>query len=265
MRNYNMKEDEYLNEADGLIWCKKCGGPRQIRVPWGIYSITPMVLCACQQMEIEKEKKRREREEYLRHTSYLREKGLGWKALENYRFDKDLYGKPVAVSHMKRLTDNFPELPVSGYLLWGDHGTGKTFAAACAVNELIDRGIPAAMNSLTGMADEMTAMSPEEQQEYLNRFFSNRLICIDDLNFHEELPLTAKMKRMIMGRWIRSNRTSIFTTAYSLKDLKNPENEEEEVIFGELLSRCVPITCTGPDLRKRETAKRLKEMKSILI
>ena len=44
-----LKEDEYLNEADGLIYCSKCHTPRQCRVQLGGKEFRPAIRCRCQQ------------------------------------------------------------------------------------------------------------------------------------------------------------------------------------------------------------------------
>ena len=57
-----IREDEYLDPADGLIHCRKCGGPRQAVIPDPFKggSFKPRCVCPCQQ---EAERRRREVEE----------------------------------------------------------------------------------------------------------------------------------------------------------------------------------------------------------
>lgn len=264
MSDYTLKEDEYINESDGLVWRRKCNTPRQIRVTCGNYSVSPMVRCKCQQIEWDQEKERRRQEDLRRYADFLRKKGLGWKILRDYRFENDTCGYTDLMKYMANLAERFEEIPVSGYLLWGPHGTGKTFAAACVVNALIDRGIPAVMRSLSDMAGEMTALSPAGQQDYLAEVFANRFICIDDVNLEGDTPLALKMKKMIMEQWAKCGKPSILTTSYSLAELKDPSGELEEKIFGDLLDKCVLIGCHGPDLRKELGAKRTKEIREYL-
>ena len=49
------KEDEYINEADGLIYCAKCRTPRQCVIHHGERIITPLVMCDCQRITEERE------------------------------------------------------------------------------------------------------------------------------------------------------------------------------------------------------------------
>lgn len=264
MKDYKLKKDEYINPCDGLVWCRKCNSPRQIKVSGGIYSLSPMVRCSCQQKEWDKEKKRRKEEDRKRYISYLREKGLGWEALREYRFEKDLSGNSHVIKAMRQVPEKFEELPASGFLLWGPHGTGKTFAAACAVNALIDQGIPAAMRSLSDMANEMAALDQADRSGYLKDFFGKRLVCIDDMAFGGDGPVAEAMKRMIMKHWAKCTRPSVITTAYTLSEMHEPKNEFEKEIFGDLLSLSVPIASSGRDMRKIQTERRMEEMKAFL-
>lgn len=52
-------EDEYRNEADGLIYCAKCHTPRQHRIQLNDRVLLPTVRCRCQQEAYEKEEAER--------------------------------------------------------------------------------------------------------------------------------------------------------------------------------------------------------------
>ncbi len=75
-----LKEDEYLNEADGLIYCSKCHTPRQCRVQLGGKEFRPAIRCRCQQDAYEQQEKERKQREFLEHISRLKASGLQDKA-----------------------------------------------------------------------------------------------------------------------------------------------------------------------------------------
>ena len=50
-----LAEDEYLNEADGLMYCSKCHTPRQHRIELKERVFLPTVRCRCQQEIYDKE------------------------------------------------------------------------------------------------------------------------------------------------------------------------------------------------------------------
>lgn len=84
-----LKEDEYLNEADGLIYCSKCHTPRQCRVQLGGKEFRPAIRCRCQQDAYEQQEKERKQREFLEHISRLKASGLQDKALQDYNFSND--------------------------------------------------------------------------------------------------------------------------------------------------------------------------------
>ena len=79
-----IREDEYLDPADGLIHCRNCGGPRQpvIPDPFKGGSFKPRCVCPCQQ-----EAERRQRAE--RNTEYALEQMFSI-IDSRYRFNKPL-------------------------------------------------------------------------------------------------------------------------------------------------------------------------------
>ena len=66
-----IRKDEYLDPADGLIHCRKCGGPRQAIIPDPFKggSFKPRCVCPCQQ---EAERRRREVEERRQRMERIR-------------------------------------------------------------------------------------------------------------------------------------------------------------------------------------------------
>ena len=66
-----LAEDEYLNEADGLIYCSKCNTPRQHRIELKERVFLPTVRCRCQQEEYDKQEAERQHQEHLIQHSRL--------------------------------------------------------------------------------------------------------------------------------------------------------------------------------------------------
>ena len=67
-----LAEDEYLNEADGLIYCSKCHTPKQHRIELKERVFLPTVRCRCQQEEYDKEEAERKHQEFLLQVSRLK-------------------------------------------------------------------------------------------------------------------------------------------------------------------------------------------------
>ena len=89
--------DEYIDPADGLIHCKKCGGQRQTVVPcFGKPSyFMPRCICQCQR---EAEEQRRAAEERQRRMERIRRRkaqGLQDRYLYDYTFANDNGQNPL--------------------------------------------------------------------------------------------------------------------------------------------------------------------------
>ena len=129
-----IREDEYLDPADGLIHCRKCGGPRQAVIPDPFKggSFKPRCVCPCQQ---ETERRRREAEERRQRMERIRRRkaqGLQDRYLYGYTFANDSGGNPV-MAKAHAYVDHWPQAFKKniGLLLFGDVGTGKSFLAGC--------------------------------------------------------------------------------------------------------------------------------------
>jgi DNA replication protein DnaC len=64
-----MREDEYWNEAEGLLYCTKCHTRRQTRVTVLGSTMTPRILCQCQQKQADREETERKQREFFENVN----------------------------------------------------------------------------------------------------------------------------------------------------------------------------------------------------
>ena len=105
-----IREDEYLDPADGLIHCRKCGGPRQAVIPDPFKggSFKPRCVCPCQQ---EAERRRREAEERRQRMERIKRRkaqGLQDRYLYGYTFANDNGENPV-IAKAHAYVDHWPQ------------------------------------------------------------------------------------------------------------------------------------------------------------
>ena len=88
--------DEYIDPADGLIHCKKCGGQRQTVVPCfgkpGYFM--PRCICQCQREAEEQRKAAEERQRRMERIKRRKAQGLQDRYLYDYTFAND-NGQPA--------------------------------------------------------------------------------------------------------------------------------------------------------------------------
>ena len=134
--------DEYIDPADGLIHCKKCGGQRQTVVPCFGKSgyFMPRCICQCQQEAEEQRKAAEERQRRMERIKRRKAQGLQDRYLYDYTFAND-NGKNPLMDKARAYVENWNEAYKNntGLLLFGDVGTGKSFFAGCIANALLDR------------------------------------------------------------------------------------------------------------------------------
>ena len=156
----NLNKDEYLNEADGLIYCSNCHTPRQHRVQLGNKEFFPVIRCRCQQEKYVQQEAERKQREFLEHISRLKASGLQDKTLREYNFSNDKgYNPEIQKAH--DYVDHWKEMKKKslGLLLWGDVGTGKSFFAGCIANALLDKGIPVLMTNFSSIPVSYTHLT----------------------------------------------------------------------------------------------------------
>ena len=83
--------DEYIDPADGLIHCKKCGGQRQTVVPCFGKSgyFMPRCICQCQREAEEQRKAAEERQRRMERIKRRKAQGLQDRYLYDYTFFND--------------------------------------------------------------------------------------------------------------------------------------------------------------------------------
>ena len=92
--------DEYIDPADGLIHCKKCGGQRQTVVPCfgkpGYFM--PRCICQCQREAEEQRKAAEERQRRMERIKRRKAQGLQDRYLYDYTFANDNGQNPLISS-----------------------------------------------------------------------------------------------------------------------------------------------------------------------
>ena len=217
--------DEYIDPADGLIHCKKCGGQRQTVVPCfgkpGYFM--PRCICQCQ----------REAEEQRKARAYVE----NWK--EAYKNN-------------------------TGLLLFGDVGTGKSFFAGCIANALLDRDVPVLMTNFPTILNRLTGMFSEDRADFIASFDEYDLLIIDDLGVERSTEYAMEQMFFVIDSRYRSRRPMIITTNLKLAELKNPPDLAHARIYDRILERCAPILFAGKNFREENAGATKQAAKDIV-
>lgn len=138
-------------------------------------------------------------------------------------FDRD-NGAVPQLAWARQYVEHWPEMRREnmGLLFWGPAGTGKTFAAACIANALVDLEVGVRMITLGEALLNLFGMSGEERIQYLEVLTTCGLLILDDFGVERRTPYAREQVYEIVNRRYLSGRPMVVTTNLTLKELKTP-------------------------------------------
>lgn len=254
------EEGDFLR--DGLLHCGKCGKPKQCRVPLRGDTQKPEVVgccCDCTNEAYLRGKEEREREGKRLRIEALRADGIRDKSLTACRFD--VSEMTDGLLKCKRYAEHWKEMQEqnSGLLLWGNTGTGKTYAAACVANYLIDCGTPAMVTSFPRILN-----AGWDKQEIVDQMHYYPLVVIDDLDVERSTEYAMETVYMVIDERYKAKKPLIVTTNLTLEELCKPKNMDYRRIYERILELCVPVAFKGESFRQKAANEKMRRMKEIL-
>ena len=253
---------------DGFLHCKKCGGRRQreVNLPDG-NKMTVSCGCRCMKEDWDaKEEKRKAEEETMRIDS-LRTMAFpdSDSAMIQCTFDKDDGARPDVTAGMKNYCENFPYLRRfgKGILLYGTVGTGKSFFAACIVNDLVSKGYRCMMTTFPRLTNQISALW-DGKQEFIDDLTRHDLIAIDDLGIERDTEYMNEHITMIVDALYRAKVPLVITSNYTPKQMKGEGEIRRQRIYDRLIEQCHPVEMSGESRRVIKGRKDYLEMKKLL-
>lgn len=190
-------------------------------------------------------------------------------SLIDYRFERD-NGQVPQMQQARNYVSCWEDLRQEnmGMLFWGMPGNGKTFAAACIANALIEMpsmfATEVRMVTLGTVLMELPAKSPQEKMEYVQDLVQCDLLILDDFGMERQTDYAREQVfNLIDGRYL-SRLPLIVTTNLSLQELKNPKTMSEKRIYDRILQMCVPVCFDGESLRRQIAAEKLKRYQQLI-
>lgn len=238
-------EKTYLK--DGLLYCQSCHMPRQCTVTlFGEPRIVP-VMCHCMEEKEALRKREVEQQAQSAERSRLRDLCFSEPALFACRFEK---AKPSPlIDRARRYVERFDRLYSEniGAMFTGEVGSGKTFAAACVANALIDRCIPVRMRSLPRLLVEL--QTRWEKLVLLGELEACNLLILDDLGSERASDYALEQLFLVIDTRYRAGKPLIITTNLTAEELKNPADLRFERIYDRISELCVTVVAPGHSRR----------------
>lgn len=259
----NVLEGETYIGTDGLLYCVKCKTPRQVVI--NDYCLPCM--CDCQAEEYRQEQQEKAFIQAQRTIEENKKRAFPPKSLYHlWTFTNDKGTNPEVMKAAKNYADNFSEFRRQhiGLLFYGEKGTGKTYAAACIANELLERGASVIMTNFSRISNDMQS-SFHGKNDYIDDICSVDLLIIDDYQAERETEYMREVVFTIIDARYSTGLPLVVTTNMSAEDFKAYDTDRNTArVISRLLEMCHPVEVKGEDLRKQKLKSKYKEINKIL-
>jgi len=247
-------------EQDGILFCGKCHTAKQTVIPMGGEQIKVLCLCDCASEAYEQERLEEAARKKRAEIERLRISGLNDSAIRQITFSFD-DGRGEKLAEAKRYVAKWDKMYRQniGLLMWGNTGNGKTFAAACIANALIDEGVPVLMTGFAKLLNALTGLYPGERIEYLDSLKHYPLLILDDLGAERDTSFALEQVYAVIDARYKQHKPLIVTTNMTLAEMQKPKNMDYQRIYDRVLEMCVPLHFKGDSRRKDKAAEKLKQ------
>ena len=239
----NTAPEDYINPDDGLKYCGKCHTPKEAYFPEQ-YRKNGLdkhpIACKCASEEQAQREAEQRKLEWLNRIAMLRSEAFRDIPAAGWRFENADVMTPQLVK-AKAYSENWDAFRRDGIglLLFGNVGTGKSYAAGC-----IDFGA--------------------DRDAYLKMLMRPELLILDDLGAERNTSFGRERVFDVVNKRLLTGKPMIVTTNIPLSVIQKATDLDERRIYDRILEVCVPIQFNGENFRKGNTAENVKRAARIL-
>lgn len=150
-----------------------------------------------------------------------------------------------------------------GLLLFGTVGTGKSYAAACIANRIIENGYSAKMTNFATIINDLQNIS-RDKNEYIRDLNRCDLLILDDLGAERQSQFAQEIVFSVIDSRYSAKLPLIVTTNLTGEELKNPADAQAGRIYDRILQRCFPLEVNGKSRRKQGLKTSYSKTKALL-
>jgi len=232
--NFNL-ETTFVNDQ-GLMVCNSCKKPIQTLIP--DVNLKLFVPCDCLVSSWENSKRLQENKDSNNFKNDMIKNAFHDPTLRSVTFEsvKNLSAPQLDI---KSYADNFVEFKQKGVgkLIFGDIGSGKSFAAISLANRLIDCGFSVKYSSLSRLYRSFDSSNFNSLLDYLKSF---DLLIIDDFLDGSETSGFLSAVHQIINSRVEASLPIVIVTNLLMSHMKNHTNIPSAQIFSKLFKVCLP-------------------------
>lgn len=255
------QENDYYD--NGVLFCGNCRTPKQECITVDGAEYVYPVRCKCEEYALAEERRQSEEKYRAVRAAELRRLSMMDSESEKWTFSvADKSGdNGRSMTICERYVEKFPQMLSDnrGLLLFGSVGTGKTVAAACIANALLERDHSVVMTSLVILLED-----PVKSEEIIRRMNEIDLLILDDLGAERSTDYGFERIYAVCDARYRCGKPVIYTSNLPLDTFKHAEDIRCARIFDRVLERCYPVEFRGVSRRKREARRGFEEMNELL-
>ena len=252
---------DYMGD-DGVLHCGVCGKPREHRFKHNGRFVG--CICQCEKDEMEREEAERQRQRELDRVKELAAYYLVDERFHESTFDRFTASTPEdqrVLRICRNYVEYFDEMLANnaGLIFYGSPGTGKTFAASCIANALMERRVPVLVTSIVRLTANMFG---DDLNELLFRMNTARLLVLDDFGAERNTEFKAEQIFTVIDARYAAKKPMIITT--NLTDFKTETDVRRKRVYDRIFEVCTPIKMNGESKRRAEGQKKRDSIRAIL-
>ena len=264
----NAAPDDYINPADGLKYCGKCHTPKEAFFPENLRRNgmdKHPALCKCAAKARAEKESEEKKEQHRRNVTMLQAEAFRDIPAALWRFDA-APAMTAQLAKAKQYAENWDSFKRDeiGLLLFGDVGTGKTYAAGCIANALIDRLESVLFVGMSDVVNRMQGNFGTDRDHYMKSLMRPDLLILDDLGAERNTSFGKERVFDVVDKRLLTGKPMIVTTNIPLSVMKQAADLDDRRIFDRILEVCVPIMFDGDSFRKSTAADNLKTAARLL-
>lgn len=232
--------------TDGLLYCGRCNTPKECRITISGQMMQVGCMCRCQTADWDKAREEERRRKAAVRVRQLRAECIQDRSLEACRFET---AEPSEnIRRCRKYAENWNRVrrDGAGLLFYGPPGGGKTYAAACIANALIDRGVPVMVTSFP----KILAAAFDERAQIIGQLGRYPLLVLDDLGVERDSDYALEQVYTVVDERVKSGLPMIITTNLPLGDLQRPGDMRRARIYKRITGAAAPVFFPAAEYRR---------------